>query len=185
MNRFAATADPHPLDEPIAARRLGVLRTLCQGIAAGLVVITAGVWLVVRQVFGGQPLAGNLVTLAGVSAVTVGAAVLTAVAVPVALWAGRAKAAAVLRELAARPEGDADQLLDAFAAGTFAAYAVAAVWGFLCAAVFHLTTDPLMIALVGVVLAVMAVRYPTTGRAKAWFDAAADAVARERRARTL
>jgi hypothetical protein len=176
----------HPLDDPRLARRLATLRTLCLGVMVFLVGISAGVGLVVWFALDGVPLAGRLVTVGGVSLVTVVAGVLTLAVPVVAVRVGQARGEAGVRELAA--EGAADdpeKLLEVFAGVTFAEAAVAGGVGFAWAALFHLTSDPLMLAWVGLLIAFLAARYPTAGRARAWFDAAADRLARERRARTL
>ena len=179
-------APHHPLDPPRHVRRLATLRFLCLGLMMLLVVITVGIGMVIWYVLGGVPLAGRRFVVGGVSLPTVVTGVLTLAVPVVALWAGRRRGEAELRALASEGEDDdAEKLLDVFAGQTFAEYAVAGGFGFACAVVFHLTSDPLMLAWVGGLIGFMALRYPTTGRARAWFDGAADRLARERRARTL
>lgn len=170
MNRITFPPAVHPFDEPLAAHRLGALRTLCQVMIGAVIVITLGVWMVVLKVFGGEPLAGNLVTVGGVSALTWACAAITLVVAPLVFWVGRRRGEAGLRQLEGR--AGADEYLEVFAGATFASYAVAIGWGFLSAIIFHLTADPIMLGLVAVIVGVMIVRYPTTGRAKAWFDRA-------------
>ncbi len=169
MNRITFPPAVHPFDEPLAAHRLGALRTLCQVIIGGLVVVTLGVWMVVWKVFGGEPLAGNLVTFGGVSALTWVCGAVTLVAAPLVFWVGRNRYEAGLRRMEGR---GADEYLEVFAGATFASYAVAVAWGFLCAVIFHLTADPIMLGLVAVMVGVLLARFPTAARAKAWFDRA-------------
>jgi hypothetical protein len=179
-------APDHPLDAPRHVRRLANLRLLCAGLMLLLVVVSVGVGMVVWYVLEGLPLAGRRVTVGGVSLPTVVTGVLT-LAVPfVALRVGRSRGEAGLRALAAEGDpDDAEQLLEVFGGRTFAEYAVAGGVGFAWAVLFHLTSDPLMLAWIGALVGFMALRYPTTARARAWFDAAADRLARERRTRTL
>lgn len=176
----------HPLDAPRHARRLAALRFLCLGLMLLLVVVTVGIGMVVWYVLGGLPLAGRRFVVGGVSLPTVVTGVLTLAVPAVALWAGRRRGEAGLRALAAEGEDDdTEKLLDVFAGVTFAECAVAGGVGFAWALVFHLTSDPLMLLWIGGLIAFVALRYPTSRRARAWFDAAADRLARERRARTL
>jgi len=170
VNRITFPPAVHPFDEPLAVHRLGALRTLCQVMIGALIVITLGVWMVVLKVFGGEPLAGNLVTLGGVSALTWACGAITLVVVPLMFWVGRQRGEAGLRQLDGRT--GTDEYLQVFAGATFASYAVAIAWGFLCAILFHLTADPIMLGLVAVIVGAMVARYPTTARAKAWFDRA-------------
>jgi hypothetical protein len=187
--RLLRTAPAHPLDGPRLVRRLAALRGLCSVLMLALVVISAGFGLVVWYVLDGLPLAGRLVTIGGLSVITVATGVLTPLVPVVALWAGRRRGEAGLRELAAEPsagdEADAERLVDVFAGQTFTEYAVAGGVGFAWAVLFHVTSDPLMLLWVGGLVVFMAVRLPTTARARRWFDAAADRLARERRTRTL
>jgi hypothetical protein len=169
MNRITFPPSAHPFDGPLAAHRLGALRTLCQVMIGALVLITLGVWMVVLKVFGGEPLAGNLVTLGGVSALTWVCGAATLVVAPLAVWVGRNRAEAGLRRMEGR---GADEYLEVFAGATFASYAVALAWGFLCAIIFHLTADPVMLGLVAVMVGMLLARFPTTSRARAWFDRA-------------
>ena len=179
-------APDHPLDAPRHVRRLANLRLLCLGLMLMLAVLSAGIGMVVWFVLEGLPLAGRRVTVGGVSLPTVVTGVLTLAVPVVALWVGRSRGEAWLSALAAEgPDDDTEKLLDVFAGVTFAEYAVAGGVGFAWATLFHLTSDPLMLLWVGGLIAFMALRYPTTGRARAWFDAAADRLARERRSRTL
>jgi hypothetical protein len=157
----------HPLDAPDLARRLRVVRTLCRGAILGVAGLNTAVGLIVWHVLGGVPLAGNMVRLGGVSAATVVAGVLAAAAPGVALAVSAGRVRAGLREL---PAPDSDGLVGVFAAATFAEYAVVAGLGFACAALLHLTADPLMFAWVGWLLAFLVVRFPTTRRARAWYD---------------
>lgn len=167
MNRIPFPPTAHPFDDPLAAHRLGALRTLCQVMIGALVLITLGVWMVVLKVFGGEPLAGNLVTLGGVSALTWACGTITLVVAPLALWFGRKRAEAGLQRI---EKTGTDEYLEVFGGATFASYAVALAWGFFCAILFHLTADPIMLGLVAVIVGVMLLCFPTTARAKAWFD---------------
>lgn len=161
----------HPLDEPRLARRIGTLGALCRGMMIALVVVTAGIWMVIWFALDGEPLTGHLIVVGGLPVVTVVTGVLTLFVPPVALWAGRAKSAAGLRELPA--DADDERLLDLFAGVVFTEYAVAGVAAFAWALVFHATSDPLMLLWIAAILAFMTTRYPTAARAKAWFDHAA------------
>jgi hypothetical protein len=99
MNRITFPPAVHPFDEPLAAHRLGALRTLCQVMIGALIVITLGVWMVVWKVFGGEPLAGNLVTVGGVSALTWACGAITLVVAPLVVWVGRKRGDAGVRQL--------------------------------------------------------------------------------------
>jgi hypothetical protein len=162
----------HPLDEPRLARRIGTLGTLCLGMMIGLVVITAGIWMVIWFALDGQPLTGHLFVVGGLPLITLITGVLTLFVPPIALWAGWAKSAAGLRELP--PDADAEQLLDVFAGVVFTEYAVAGGVAFAWALVFHATSDPLMLLWIAALLAFMTTRYPTIARTRVWFNQATE-----------
>jgi hypothetical protein len=176
----------HPLDAPLLARRLQVVRALCTAMIAGVVVVVLGVVSVLTFVFDWGPLAGHRVTVGGVSVLTPVAAVLTLATPAVAMAVGGSQTRAGVRKLAADPpappgrEADAEGLVGVFAGATFAEYAVTAAVGFAWAVVLHATADPLMLVWVAGLLAFLAVRYPTDRRARGWFDRAAELLARER-----
>jgi hypothetical protein len=173
--------------DPTFARRLASVQTLYLALIAGLAGIAVGVSLVVGYALDWQPLAGNAVTVGGVSAATVVAAVITLVVLPVAVLVGRAKRAADLRAAAAaHPEvagtdDETDLLLTAFAGATFAEAMVAVGAGFAWSVLFHVTSDWRLLLLVGALLTFLAVRYPTTRRAERWLAAARAEVGRLRR----
>jgi hypothetical protein len=106
----------------------------------------------------------------------------------VAVAAGGLQTRAGVRKLAADPPvppgppADADGLVGVFAAATFAEYAVACAVGFAWAVLLHATADPLMLVWIAGLVGFLAARYPTDRRAKAWFDRAAELLARERAA---
>jgi len=178
---------PDPLDDPAFARRLGVLRSLCQVVIGGLVVVTGGFWMVVWFALGGIPLAGNLYRIAGVSVVIWVAGLLTVAAPFVAIAVGRARGRAALsRVAAAHPElagsaDEAERVFDAFAAAVFAEYAVAGGTALALAVTFHLTSlFPVLGGVAALVLFLVA-RLPTAGRAKKWFTEAEAELAATRR----
>ena len=165
---------PDPLADPVLRRRLGGVQTLYLALGAGLTGIALGVGMVVGYALDWQPLAGNLVTVGGVSAVTLAAAVVTLLTPVAALAVGRSKAAAERRAIAqSHPElaGTAelrDRKLAGFAAVTFAEAIVTVAVGFAWSVLTHVTSDWLMFPLVGVLLVWLAARYPTASRARAW-----------------
>jgi hypothetical protein len=168
---------PDPLADPVARRRLAAVQTLYLALGVGLAGIAFGVGLVVGYALDWQPLAGNLVTVGGVSAVTLAAAVVTALTPPLALWVGRRRAAAERRAVAAvHPEvvgtpEFTDRALAGFAAATFAEAIVTVGVGFAWSVLTHVTSDWLMFPLVAVLLVWLAVRYPTAGRLRPWLTA--------------
>lgn len=169
-----ASAAADPLADPVARRRLGGLQTLYLGLCVGLAGLAFGVGLVVGYALDWQPLAGNLVTVGGVSLPTVVAAGLTLLTPPAALLLGRRTAASERRAIArAHPElaGTAelaDRKLAGFAAVVFAEAVVPVVVGFAWSVLVHVTADWRLFPLVGVLLVWLGVRYPTAGRARAW-----------------
>jgi hypothetical protein len=171
-----ASAAADPLADPAIRRRLGGIQTLYLGLCVGLAGIAFGVGLVVGYALDWQPLAGNLVTVGGYSAATVGAAVVTLLTPFAALAVGRWKAAGERRAIAAsHPElaGTAelaDRRLAGFAAVTFAEAIVPVGVGFAWSVLTHITADRLMFPLVGLLLAWLAARYPTAARARAWLS---------------
>ncbi|MFO0849761.1 MAG: hypothetical protein U0871_14590 [Gemmataceae bacterium] len=176
-----------PLADPVLARRLAGVQTLCLAVMTGLAGVAFGVSLVVGYALDWQPLAGNAVTVGGVSAATVVAAGLTLFVPPVAVAVGRWKRAAELRAVAAAhpeiagTEEEADRLMAAFAGATFAEYAVAAGTGIAWTVLFHLTSDWRTLVLVGALLAFLVARYPTTRRTARWLEEGRAEVGRQRR----
>ena len=171
-----ASAAADPLADPVLVRRLRSVQTLYLALCAGLAGIAFGVGLVVGYALDWQPLAGNLVTVGGVSAATAFAAVVTLLTPVTAVAVGRWKAAGERRAIAAaHPElaGTAelaDRKLAGFAAVTFAEAIVTVAVGFAWSVLTHVTADWLMFPLVGLLLAWLAVRYPTMGRARRWLS---------------
>lgn len=164
---------PHPLADPAMTDRLAVLRTMCVGLAAALVVLPALIAGVVQFALDGQPLAGNGVQVAGLAAVT-WLALLLAVAAPfVGLTLSTVQKRNGLEKLAAEPApADPGRLLDVFAAATFAEFAVADGAGAFCAVLYHVTADPVLIAAAVALAAYLGFRMPTTDRARRWYDEA-------------
>jgi hypothetical protein len=70
------------------------------------------------------------------------------------------------------PDTTADRLWKLYAQGKFIEYGLAEGAAILTAVLFHLSADWLMIGFVAGMVAFMAVRFPTAGRVRAWFDAA-------------
>lgn len=172
-----ASAAADPLADPVLRRRLGGIQTLYLALCVGLAGIAFGVGLVVGYALDWQPLAGNLVTAGGVSAVTLAAAGVTLLTPFAALAVGRWKAAGERRAIAAsHPElaGTAelaDRRLTGFAAATFAEAIVAVGVGFAWSVLVHITSDWLLFPLVGLLLTWLAARYPTASRARRWLTA--------------
>ena len=178
------------LDSPEFARRVGVLRTLGLGFALVLSVVTVGFGMVVWFALDGVPLAGNLYKLAGVPVPTLAATVVVLATPFVAVAAGQARGRAGVRAVAAaHPElagsaDEADHLVDAFAGVVYAESAVAFGAGFACAVLFHITTDPVILAGVGMLVAFLVIRRPTLNRARDWLLRAAQTVEDLRRNRS-
>jgi hypothetical protein len=159
---------PDPLADPVLARRLAAIRTLCLAVVVGLVGIAAGVSLIVGYALDGQPLAGNAVTVQGLPLPTLVAATLAVVAVGVARRLGRHRPVPLPHpELAGSPEAH-DARLNGFAAAAFAEFAVAAGTGFACCALMHVTADYRLLAVVGGLVLYLAARFPTAARARRW-----------------
>ena len=172
------TPDPaHPLAARPAADRLAVFRAVCGLLAAGMVLIAALIWAVVRFALDGQPIAGNGVQWAGLSVVTWGALALAGLAPVVAMAVASAQRESGLAAVAADPAADPGRYLDVFAAATFAEFAVAEAAGFACALFYHLTADAGLLVGVGALAGFMAARFPTTARAVRWYDEATARVA--------
>lgn len=171
------TPDPSAAPQ-FAARRVGSLQTLCQGVIVGVVGITVGFWIVVATIFGGVPIAGNLFRLGGVSVVVWAAALVSIAALVAAMMVGRsrgrvglARVAAAHPELAGSAE-EADRVFDVFAAVVFAEYAVAGGTALALAVTFHLTSLFPLLGFVAVLVLFLLMRYPTAGWAKVWLTAA-------------
>jgi hypothetical protein len=175
------TPDPaHPLADRPAADRLAAFRAVCAVLAGGLVLISVLIGVIVRFALDGQPIAGNGVQVAGLSAVTwVGLAVagVAPVLALVVAAAQRRSGLAAAADPAAGPDADRDRLLDAFAAAKFAEYAVAVAAGFACSLLYHLTADWVLLAAVLGLAGFLVLRFPTTARAVRWYDEAAAEVA--------
>lgn len=169
-----ASAAADPLADPVLVRRLRSIQTLYLALWVGLAGIAFGVGMVVGYALDWQPLAGNLVTVGGVSLATAAAAAVTLLTPPAALAVGRWKTAAERRAIAGiHPEVAgtaelADRKLAGFAAATFAEAVVPVGVGFAWSVLTHVTADWLMFPLVGLLLAWLAVRYPTVAKARAW-----------------
>jgi hypothetical protein len=172
---------PIPHDRP-GADRSAVLRVLCGGMTLGLGVVTAIAVMVVQFALDGQPIAGNAVQFAGLSAVSWAALGLAIAAPVIGLTVAAAQTRAGVDKLAADhspAEADTDRtrLLDVFAAVVFIEYAVAEGTGVLCALLYHLTADAAVLVGVGIQLAFMVLRFPTNARVRRWHDEAAGRLA--------
>ena len=183
-----ATA-PHPFDVTEFAQKLSVIRTVCLGMMVILAGIAFGFSLVVYFALDGIALAGNMLSVGGVSILAIGAGVLTPF-VPLVAWkVGQSKRAAGVRKLVdAHPEvigseAETEGLLDAYAGGKFTEYAIATGVGFVWAIVFHVISSPLMLAWIAVLIGFLAVRFPTVSNAKSWYNKAAQELIRLRDAK--
>jgi hypothetical protein len=182
MNRISTylSDDPHPLDRLEFLDRLRALRMLCLAIILGTVFVVTGISMVVRFALGGVALAQNGALLAGIPILTVIGAVLTLTAVAVATLVVPVMTTAGIKRIATTPPPEpgvppdttADRLWKLYAQGKFIEYGLAEGAAILTAVLFHLSADWLMIGFVAGMVAFMAVRFPTAGRVRAWFDAA-------------
>lgn len=184
------TDDPHPLDRPEFADRQRALRVVCLGIILGTAAILVGVTMVVKFALGGRPILQNGALVGGVPVVTVvgamvtlGAAAVATLLVPVLRATGLTAVATTPPpppEPGAAPDTEADRLWQVYARGKFVEYGLADGAAVLTAILYHLSADWLMVAFVAAMLAFMAVRLPTPGRTRRWFDEAAAEVERLR-----
>jgi hypothetical protein len=182
--------DPHPLDRPEFAGRLKALQVLCLGMMLGTVAFLVGAAMVVRFALGGRPIMQNGALAGGIPIVTVIGAVVTLTAVAVATLLGPVVRKAGLKAVATTPppppepgtapDTEADWLWKVYAQGKFAEFGLADGAAILTAVLYHLSADWLMLVFVGGMLAYMAVRFPTAGRVRSWFDEAMPEVERER-----
>jgi hypothetical protein len=165
-------------DPPNFPRRLAALRNLVLAFALILAGVTVGFWMVVRFALDGVPLAGNRYKLGGVPIPTLIAVAVVLATPVVAILAGRARGRSGVRQVAAaHPElagssDEVDRLLDAFAGVVFAESAVVFGAGFASAILFHITTDLVILAGVGLLVSFLLVRRPSAERARAWIAAA-------------
>lgn len=167
-----------PFDRPDVIRRLMTLRTLSLGMMLGLAGISGVVMMIVHFALDGLPIAGRLMTVGGVSMVTVVAGVITLIIIPVTQFLASGRVERGLDELAARPRDDHPEgLLDLFAGYTFTCQIVPLMIGFCWAALMHLTADPLMLLWVSFLIGFMIVHYPTTVRAQNWYNQMRDLLA--------
>ena len=185
MNRIRPylTEIEHPLDSAPMRARQRVLRWLCIGLVAGLVVVAAGVISTVYFALGGKPLSGNAGRLVGVPIVTVVGATLTLTAVAIARFAVPFLWSVGIRRVATEPpeppeegvppETEPERLWRVYAGGKFAEFALADAAAVATAVLYHLTADPAMLAFIGGAAAFMLLRLPTAARNRDWYDDAA------------
>lgn len=174
------TADP--LARPDLAGRFAAVRVVCAGMILLMLLIAGLIALVVQFALDGEPLAGNGVRLGGRPAITWVALAVAAAGTIAGFWFATSNAAAGVAKLAEEKpsDADADALAGAFAAKTFVEFAAAEAAGVGCAVLYHVTADPLMLVAVGGLAGLLAARFPTAGRTRAWFAAAAADLARHR-----
>jgi heme/copper-type cytochrome/quinol oxidase subunit 2 len=182
-NRITDYLDPpHPLDRPEFADRHRVLKFLCGGLMVAMTLVTLLVIAVVRFALGARPLPGNAGLVAGVPILTVLAAVITltvpliaTIVVPIIRASGIRKVATTPPappEPGAPDENDADRLWKVYSAGKFVEYALAEGAVLATAILFHVTSDWTMMGFIAAMVLFMLVRFPTTARARTWFDEA-------------
>lgn len=193
MNRISdhLPDDVHPLDRPDLADRLRVLRVACLGLIGGTAAVVTLITLVVRYALGGRPIVQNGALVGGVPVVTVVGAMLTLAAVAAASVLVPVLRAAGLKKVATEPppppepgaelDTEADRLVQVYAKGKFVEYGLGDGAAIATAVLYHLSADWLMIVFVVGMLAYLAVRFPTAGRVRAWFDEATTEVDRQRR----
>ena len=176
----------HPLDGLEFAQKLSVIRAACRGMMVILAGIAFGFSLVVYFALDGIALAGNMVSVGGVSILAIGAGVLTPFVLLVAWKLGQSKRDAAVRKLAAvhpevvGSEAESEGLLDAYAGGKFTEYAITTGVGFVWAVVFHVISSPLMLLWIAVLIGFLAWRFPTVSNAKSWYDMAVQQLVRLR-----
>ena len=184
-NRIADYFDPdagHPLDRPEFADRQRVLKALCLGLMVMMTMVTLLVIAVVRFALGARPLPGNAGLVGGIPILTVIAAVITltvplvaTILVPLLRAAGIRRVATTEPappEPGAADENDADRLWKVYSAGKFVEYALAEAAVLATAVLFHVTSDFLMMGFIAAMVLFMLVKFPTTAKARAWFDEA-------------
>ncbi len=159
----------HPLDRPDLAGRFAGLRLISAGMIVGMVMIAVLIAMVVHFALDGQPLAGNGVRIAGLSVLSWGAMFVAMAAPFVALFAS---AKATNDGLAKLPTANVDGIVGVFATATFIEFAVTEAAGILCALLYHVTADPLMLGCVAALAGFLVVRFPSASRTKSWYDAA-------------
>ncbi len=177
----------HPTDAPEHAGLRALFRTTTLGMAALLAVITVGFGLVVTFALDNVPLAGNWATLGGFPALTAAAGLLTPLVVAAAVVHGRVRMAQAVRRArsdhpeVAGPDTDGDRIMTAVGARLFGTLIVLLAAGFVCAVLYHLTSSAGLLGCVAVFAGAMLVFYPSGRRVRGWYDAAAAALARDRR----
>ena len=184
-NRIADYFDPvagHPLDRPEFADRQRVLKALCLGLMVMMTMVTLLVIAVVRFALGARPLPGNAGLVGGIPILTIIAAVITLTVPLVAtILVPLLRAAGIRRVATTEPappepgavdENDADRLWKVYSAGKFVEYALAEAAVLATAVLFHVTSDCLMMGFIAAMVLFMLVKFPTTAKARVWFDEA-------------
>ena len=167
------------LSETNFRSRVRVSRFVGLAIAVGLTVFTGSVVGVVQLALDGVPLAGNAVRVAGRPAAAwagVGIAVvapLVAVGVARAMTRNGIERVADDRTVTPGSPAEADRLLDVIGGATFARYAIPAAAGVVCALVYHVTADPVLLVMVAGQVAFVLAGRPTEPGLGLWFAAAA------------
>jgi hypothetical protein len=159
----------HPLDRPDLAGRFAGLRLISAGMILGMVMVATLIAMVVHFALDGQPLAGNGVRIGGLSVLSWGALFVAATAPVVALVVSARATAAGLAKL---PTADVDGIVGVLATATFIEFAVTEAAGVLCALLYHVTADPLMLGCVAALAGFLVLRFPSPTRTKSWYDAA-------------
>jgi len=172
-------SDLPDFERPPFGDRLRGIRMLCGVLILGVVILTTGVIATVTFALGGRALGGNAGRMDGVPVVTVVAAFASLTCLAVAsfvvpmVWQ---RGVARVRSTPADPpeegavlETEADRLWRVYAAGKFTEFALAEGAAIATLVLFHLTADWLMMAFVAAMMAFMVVKFPTAGKAKAWF----------------
>ena len=184
-NRIARYFDPdagHPLDRPEFVDRQRMLKVLCGGLMVMMTMVTLLVIAVVRFALGARPLPGNAGLVAGMPILTIIAAVLTlavptvaTILVPLLRAAGLRKVATtdpLPPEPGTADENDADRLWKVYSVGKFVEYALAEGAVLATAVLFHVTSDWVMMGFIAALVLYMLVKFPTTEKARSWFDVA-------------
>jgi len=169
------------------------LRVLCLGMMGLLTLMAVFVVLVVRYALGGKPLSGNAAMLGGIPILTVIAAMVTLAAPILATLISSFMLKSGIESVALEPphvpesgadlETDADRLWRVYSSGKFVQYALSEGAILVCAVLYHLSADPLMMLFVLGMLLYMASRFPTSARILAWFEEAVPKVAELRESR--
>jgi len=172
-------SDVPDFERPPFSDRLRGIRMLCAVLILGVLFLTTGVIATVEFALGGRPLGGNAGKVSGVPVVTVAVAFASLTCVAVAsmvvplIW--KRGVARVLTSPADDPEDGAeretepDRLWRVYAAGKFTEFALAEGAAITTAILFHLTADRLMLVFIAAMVLFMLVKFPTLGKAKAWF----------------